>query len=567
MITGTSELFFSGNYKKIILSYQKAKTKTFDPYILGSFSFSGQINEAELYFAKFKKGLSSSELAKIYFFLCVGWTRHSQYEKAKEYLYLLFNLRRKLKSSEDRFFLFQSFGFYRHLGCRFNKSLLWSRLAQKHSFNAEFIWGQILAYDLLGHSQVQTSFIQQGLKNLSQAQTLASVLKLSQISRTLEISILCYRGQFGLEPKTIVQRLEKTLRLTKTQDTYSKSNLTLELCRQYTLRGQLKKASIVLLKSQEQILAAGHRRQKALYFLRMAYLNFYWNKESEALSQLAEGERQLDLNLDLSLLALLKELQLLIQPENKKVKAELKTLREQIGQDLNNPEDHLAQLLKQAAEVKLEKSLDIIHKILDSQVYILLYNLKATYYARALVMDLLPGSLTFIDQDEIIHTDECLTPTFKKALTLLSTGEASKEDFIEKLWQYKYEPLRHDATVYALINRLKKIFGVKKDWLQLSPNAYHLKPSTQVIQAETEVTAPAVIPNQIINSLQTNLNLRQLKALHYLKDNEALSVKTYQQLFAVTAITANRDLTYLWQNSYLQRIGRGRATVYVIKNL
>ena len=567
MINETSDLFFSGNYKKVILSYQKAKTKNFDPYVLGSFSFAGQINEAELYFAKFKKGLTPTDLAKIYFFLVIGWTRHSQYEKAQQYLYLLFQLRRKLKTPEDRFFLFQSFGFYRHLGCRFNKSLLWSRLSQKHSFNAEFIWGQILAYDLLGHSQVQTSFIQQGLKNLSQAQSLSSGLKLTQLARTLEISNLCYRGQFGLDPQNIIQRLEKTLRLTKTQDTYSKSNLTLELCRQYTLRGQLKKASVILLKSQEQIMAVGHRRQKALYFLRLAYLNYYWNKENEVLRLLAEGERQLDLRLDLSLLAQLKELHLLVQPENIKIKTELKILHDQIGQDLNNPEDHLSQLLKIASEVKLEKNLDIIHKILDSQVYILLYNLKSTYHARALVMDLLPGSLTFIDQDEIVHTNECLTPTLKKALSLLAEGEVSKEDFIEKLWQYKYEPLRHDATVYALINRLKKLFAIKKDWIQLSPNAYHLKPSTQVVQAKTELTAQPATTAKFIAETKTNLNLRQLKALHYLKENESLSVKSYQHLFTVTAITANRDLTGLWQNNYIQRIGRGRATVYVTKAL
>ncbi len=569
MNNDTANLFFSGNYKKIISSYQKTKTKIFDPYVLGAFSFSGQINEAELYFAKFKKNLTPSDLAKVYFFLSVGWTRHSQYDKAKQYLYLLFNLRRKVKTSEDRFFLFQSFGFYRHLGCRFNKSLLWSKLSQKHSFNAEFLWGQILAYDLLGHSQAQTGFIQQGLKNLTQAQNLASLLKLSQTARTLEISILCYRGQFGLDPQNIIIRLEKSLRLSKTQDSYSKSNLLLELCRQYTLRGQLKKAAHLLFKSQEQILAVGQRRQKALYFLRQAHLNYYWRKEQESLRLLTEAERQLDINLDLSILAQIKELQLLLEPNNKVIHQQVKKLHERIGHTENNSEDHLGQLLKEAKNFKNEKSLDLVHKILDSECFILLRDLKSSQYNRCLLMDLLPGSLTFIDQDEIVHINECLTLTLKKALTLLSEGEVSKETFIEKLWGYSYDPLRHDASVYALINRLKKMFAQKKYWIESSPNGYHLKPSTQVVVHAPTVIQPVSKIQNILPQIKTHLtaqfNLRQLKALHYLKENESLSVKLYSKLFAVTAITANRDLTVLYQKNYIQRIGRGRATVYVTK--
>lgn len=563
MKSDAANLFFSGEYKKVISNYQKAKTKSFNPYILGSFSFLGQINEAELYYTKFKKDLSPSDLAKVYFFLVTGWTRHSQYEKAKEYLYLLFKLRRTLKSAEDRFFLFQSFGFYRHLGCRFNKSLLWSKLSQKHSFNAEFIWGQILAYDLLGHSQVQTSFIQQGLKNLSQAQSLASLLKLSQITRTLEISILCYRGQFGLDPQNIISRLEKILRNTKTQDSYSKSNLILELSRQYTLRGQLKKAATILIRSQDQILAVGHRRQKALYFLRQAALHFYRHKEQEALRLLSEAERQLDLNLDLAILAQIKELHTSIQPQNKAVNTQLKKLREQIGYSDDNPEDHLGHLLKEAKNLKNEKSLDLIHKILDSECLILVRELKPQHCSRGLILELLPDSLTFIDQDEILHANECLTPTLKKALLLLAEGEVSKEKFIETLWAYKYDPLRHDSTVYALINRLKKIFALKRDWLETSSHAYHLKPGTQLIVYSPTIK-PTVLENQPIQfQTESNLNLRQLKALHYLKQNESLSVKKYQELFLVTAITANRDLTNLWQKKYIQRIGRGRATVYL----
>lgn len=567
MKNDTSNLFFIGNYKKVISGYQKAKTKVFDPYVLGAFSFSGQIDEAELHFAKFKKHLSPSDLAKVYFFLVIGWTRHSQYDKAKQYLYLLFKLRRQVKTSEDRFFLFQSFGFYRHLGCRFNKSHLWSKLSQKYSFNAEFLWGQILAYDLLGHSQAQTGVIQQGLKNLAQAQNLANLLKLYQTARTLEISILCYRGQFGLDPQNIITRLEKSLRLSKIQDSYSKSNLILELCRQYTLRGQLKKAAHLLFKSQEQILAVGHRRQKALYFLRHAYLNYYWHKEQESLRLLAEAEKQLDLNLDLSILAQIIELQLQIQPNNKVIQQDLKKLHEQIGHADNNPEDHLGQLLKSALNFENEKSLDLIHEILDSECFILLRNLKAVQYNRCLVMDLLPGSLTFIDQEEIVHINECLTLTLKKALTLLSEGEVSKENFIEKLWGYNYDPLRHDASVYALINRLKKMFAQKKNWIELSPNAYHLKPSTQVVVYTPTVIQPVSTIQNILPQIETyqtsQLNLRQLKALHYLKEHDSLSVKLYSKLFAVTALTANRDLTGLWQNKYIERIGRGRATVYV----
>ena len=66
------------------------------------------------------------------------------------------------------------------------------------------------------------------------------------------------------------------------------------------------------------------------------------------------------------------------------------------------------------------------------------------------------------------------------------------------------------------------------------------------------------------NPISKDLNQRQLKALEFLKENETISNKTYQELCKVSKATATRDLTDLVEKfKMVERIGDvGAGTLY-----
>jgi DeoR/GlpR family transcriptional regulator of sugar metabolism len=72
---------------------------------------------------------------------------------------------------------------------------------------------------------------------------------------------------------------------------------------------------------------------------------------------------------------------------------------------------------------------------------------------------------------------------------------------------------------------------------------------------------PAAAPSQSDGSL---LNFRQLKLLDGLKPEEFIHVKSYGKRFKISEITACRDLAVLSRLGLVVRVGRARATRYML---
>ncbi len=62
-----------------------------------------------------------------------------------------------------------------------------------------------------------------------------------------------------------------------------------------------------------------------------------------------------------------------------------------------------------------------------------------------------------------------------------------------------------------------------------------------------------------------DLNERQLKALKYLKENKAITTKTYMRINKVSYVTALKDIDEMINFEYLDRVGKRRGAYYVLK--
>lgn len=72
--------------------------------------------------------------------------------------------------------------------------------------------------------------------------------------------------------------------------------------------------------------------------------------------------------------------------------------------------------------------------------------------------------------------------------------------------------------------------------------------------------------NEDQNSTLADVNIRQIKALEYLNDFDAISRREYAITFGVSFMTAFRDLVQLEKKGLVSIIGRARGTKYILKN-
>ena len=156
-----------------------------------------------------------------------------------------------------------------------------------------------------------------------------------------------------------------------------------------------------------------------------------------------------------------------------------------------------------------------------------------------------------------------------KILAQLSKGYTSKEDLVNTIWGYTYDPLRHDSLIYSTFSNLRKILKHDSRLIETSELGYNL--NAQLVNLlETRKKEAANQKNQNFTPLKNelgsllglHLNSRQIQILQYLDNNQFISVKDAVLLFSTSEITANRDLRSLLAKNLVLRIGQGRATHY-----
>ncbi len=239
--------------------------------LLGALSFLSRMEEAEDYFAIYKKWQGLSLLAAR-FFLAIGWIRRSNYETARKLLAQ--NAAYRARSPLEKFFQHQGEEFYLYYTGRTPAALQEAEKSRRAAMATKSLFARALAIDALGHCHVVAGEIHKGLNYLTQASQLAKRLGNTSSSGGFAISRELYEAEYGLTGDAALSKLEQRLVSAGVQDYYSLSNVAIELARQYTLRGRFREASAVLEKAAPEIYTHQNRRHEIRLNLRLAELAY-----------------------------------------------------------------------------------------------------------------------------------------------------------------------------------------------------------------------------------------------------------------------------------------------------
>lgn len=588
MAADIQELFHKGLYREILKisvdapSWNKATADL--PFVIGALSFSGRMEEAELLANPLLKKISPQSVA-VRFFLGLGFTRLSEYRRARQlFAENLQAARKKKLAKSDLFFVYQGLSFYRYYCGKFAAAKKASDIAFKAAFEADHLYGKVLSTDIRGHILIQLGDTAAGFELFDRAEKLARLIGNGSLPMAIQISTMIYRARLGFNPKESLQELEKGIATLSPDDNYSRANFLLELARQWTLRGKTIQAGAILDKASEHIYANQNRRQEATLNLRYAYLMYCSGEASRGLHAIRSAKRTLHPLVDrvLEQEALGVELRIL--------KAlNMETHAQEIHQNLlakSNQESHFihrrmlsrqnlmsvnirtgADPLGDLMDLVNTSPEEAIEAILENDYLGLLYDvLKIDRQRPTLYVDLRPGWLISLDRGQVT-AHEGLTPQLRKILRALQQGFCSKEDLIVKVWEFQYDPLRHDTVIYAAMNSLRKLLGEKAHWLETVENGYRWSPIFEVRLHKTETSRKPSNTQESPSEQITDagaLNYRQIQILRHLTKEEFIDVQKYKKIFKVSDITASRDLSLLTGAGLVARIGRGRATKYCL---
>ncbi len=151
-----------------------------------------------------------------------------------------------------------------------------------------------LARDILGNTLIQNGQIHKGLQHLQLAIKYSKSSRNKSLIHAIETSELIFKNEYGVEIQDSFTKLFSKFNSSAGHDNFSKSNLGLELARQWTLRGEFQKASVVLESVAGAIYGAQNRRQEVRYNLRWAELCFLKNELATALHFIRSGEKSLN---------------------------------------------------------------------------------------------------------------------------------------------------------------------------------------------------------------------------------------------------------------------------------
>lgn len=594
------DYFYQGEYAQVLAKTYEDRSEIDHQnlnFIIGSLSFLGRTHEAEAFYLSQKSNFTDTQKAYAYFFMAVGLTRRSLYNKAKRCLLLNRKLSKRLnhENPEIKFLVEQGISFFLFYFGEFEKSLKWSQKALSSAMITQDFWMKSLSYDLLANNLIHTGQIHEGLRHFEQAIKFSSKLKNTALTEAIEVSHLIFRCEYGIDVQKSFNELENKLFSLGNKDGFTNANLVLEYARQLTLRGEWSVAQKKLAEISSSIYQSQNRRQEARLNLRWAEIFYLKNEATTALHYIRSGKRCLEfvdltyeiqfLGLEIKIYKNLKKIMHLseltkrlleLSQKYKSIKNENILSREyNIKNSLvQSSDDMIHQLLLKASENPESAKKIILETNFFSWIYLFFDVLPGKKY---ILLNLEPKSITCVTANGFLHKPNELTTLAFKILSTLSEGYTTKEDLVNAVWGYTYDPLRHDSLIYSSFSSLRKIFGEDTYFIETSELGYKLMATVVNLLGQTKkITRSAGTSEKIKSvstiSIETNvdltkmaqigLNSRQIQIMTYLTKNQFICVQDVVKLFLTSEITANRDLRSLYEKKLVLRLGKGRATHY-----
>lgn len=568
------KLFFSGQFSRI--TQDKAQPAREDlPYLIASFAMSGEPERAEkLVKNELQLLIEQKQYSFVLFFLGLGFTRASDYKKAKVYF---LKLNQQQKNSFDKFLLGQGLGFYNYFICRYNLAEKWISVARTYIDEDKWnkFWSLIFS-DLAAHIFVKRGKVNLGIKLCQKAHKLAIETGNKFAEEACVVAIANYDSQYGSDQKSSLAQLKKLISNYESSNNFYYFNLTLEYVRRLNLSGQFTLAEEILNKIKGALFQSTLNRQKALWGFRSAHLMFLQGKP-QALNQIESAldylQSRQDLNLRLQLLGLKYKILKLKNEPIEELEREIKKLtffcRDSQALSYayrygwyNKPvsEDPYASFFH-AWIRQGHKNYATLKKVTEKNWLALFCDLLPVERQNFLYLDVLPKKGLIFSEDGIALSDG-LTPFVRQSLLLLSRQPLSKKDFVELLWGYQYDPHRHDSLVYTLLGRIREFFGKQHDLVLLQQHIIALKElQVRVYDHQTTMTAAVVVKDE---TKRAGLNYRQIEILEYLEKNRFISTQKASEILQTTIVTASRDLVNLHKQNKIWKTGRGRAIRYAL---
>ncbi len=603
--------FVSGHYESFLQqTFDLGKTIQSSELasVVGSLAFCGRQSEAVSLYNSQVDHLSLSQRIVCRFFLGIGWVRQSQFKRAHR----CFRTNQKEAQAgtalKADFYVNQGIAFYLFYLGDYRRALKFAKRAQHAAVSSQDLFSRILASDLIGHCQVAIGLLMEGFENLKKAATLADNAGNEGLSRAIALAKVLYEAQYGYHSLEIIDRLKQMAQSIEYQDSYSYSDLHLELARQYSLRGRYNEALTAVDLATKFVLVAQNRRQEIVLYLRKAEIHYQRGEHLDALMLLQSARKSLvaevDRTFELQILGLemkcLKNSSDLTIFENKKSEILSLTetynnhihaniMRRSLGADVHT------QGVIHTAEDKLGSLIDSVHRKTVDATLILRSGYLSFFYdyfqlARGKEMILVLGKkspVLFLSKQGIFKSEQLPTDLMLRVFLALSDQkEIPRQQFFESVWGLRYNRHRHDSLIYTTMSLVRKNMGESGSWLQTTESGYQLKAQVLIedessfsdsIAVETtsepvstsdenqNVEAAGVSIRQIMKTYGSySLNFRQIKIIKYLQNHEYITTKMHMDANQITEISANRDLADLFRKKIVLRLGKARATKYIL---
>jgi hypothetical protein len=578
--------FLSGNYQKVIAwSLDHSEDSSEVPSLVGALSFSGKLLEAKKTYKEAFPSLDDSEKSACRFFLGLAYTRKSQYKNASKIFRSNLKSLHKESTPLQRFYVYQGVAFYLFFIGRLHLSMKWTLKSFDAAMDAKDLYARSLSTDLLAHLKLRLGEINVGLDLLKTADQLSLKIGNKTFGNAIEIVELQYLAQYGYDRKNILSILEKRFDSLVSEDNYSRAAIGLELARQYTLRGQYHLSEKILEIISSHIFATENRRQEIQLNLRFAENFFQMGKLALARNYLRTARRCLNFEADKSFEIQIMgfEYKLSEGSEKETIGLELESKSRLFNSIINDNILSRAHLTAKASFnredlyhdflLSLENTNEKIPKIIESGYWSLL----------AKELNLSKGETLFYFDPEALHVilfsaDRVdvplthLTPTDARLLLAILGGAKKKADICKKIWGYDYDPLRHDNIIYTAVRSLRKNLGSGGTWIETTEHGYHFSADRKFkinlkehdVAVADKKADESLLVGESLENFPSDLNLRQIKSLKYLKQNESIDVGTYLKMFDVSDVTASRDLRALKKLGFVITIGQARATKYLL---
>jgi hypothetical protein len=439
---------------------------------------------------------------------------------------------------------------------------------------------------------VQIGRIREGLGQLEEAERAAGRIGDGGLARSIRISQLVYRAQFGLRPERDLRDLEAALVRLDPQNSHAQANLLLEIANQLLLRGRLAEASQALSEASTRIYRSRHLRYGNQLSLRLAELSYRSGQSASALHSVKSVLSSLDERHDrvLLLMALGLELKLVrelgMTDSEEEVRVRLDRLTRATPRAVSRAILARAGLRGGGDSASQATHEDLLGSFLDafrkdprgqlrkllSMGYLELLP-EALGVPRAgcsLVFGILGQDCAILERGEAVYRGKGVTQQMTALLTALGQGERSKADLVRAIWGYQYHPLRHDPLIFQAVSRVRELLGSRSHWVESTATGYRLWPEVRVVSLRSEERSPepswarASAPARA-GLASGDLNFRQVRILELMKKSRFLAASDCARKFRVTEMTARRDFAALMKAGWIARTGRARATRYELR--